>query len=390
MKTNVRTPFARIVFASSTAFLAAALTGGLWAQQPQPPQGQSSAEASREKRNEKIDAARDKVQGARDSAQEARQDARGTAREDRRDIRDTREAAGDKIGDLRRETRGEVRDTRQATRGTAADDRQTTRDARETARDTVRDDREQIREARRDARQARREFIAERLRSGDFGLFFRRLADRLQVSDIAGSGAIAQSGLKEGDEIISINGKPVSSERDFVDTLFANHQSNQPAQVVVMRNGQQQTLAINTKPFVEEHINSDDRLHDFGLVLDEADPSHVKVQTVMPRSPAFYGGMKSGDLITRFNGERINAVKDLVQTIGNLAGGTTTSVEVKRNGGSRSLDIDVPNNHQDEARTALKPTLPSTAPPATQPQGNFNRPAQPQPQPLPRPTIPRQ
>jgi len=168
-------------------------------------------------------------------------------------------------------------------------------------------------------------------------------ADRLQISDIANRGAIATSGLKEGDEIVSVNGKPVSSEREFVDTLFADHEANKPAQVVIKRNGQQQNLSINTKPFVDEHLNSDNQLHDFGLVLDESDPAHVKVQTVIPRSPAFYGGMKSGDVVTRINGERINAVKDLVQTIAGVAGGTTTSVEVKRNGGSRSLDIDVPD-----------------------------------------------
>jgi C-terminal processing protease CtpA/Prc len=387
MKASVRKQFTRLGFASGSAFLAAVLAGGVWAQESQP---QSGAEAAREKKNEKVDTARDKIQGARDSAQEARQDARGTVREDRRDIRDARETAGDKIGDARRDARGQVRDARQEAGSTIRDDRHATRDARETARDTVRDDREQIREARREARQARREFIADRLRSGDFGLFFRRLADRLQVSDIAGSGAIAQSGLKEGDEIVSVNGKPVHSEREFVDTMFADHESNKPAQVVVMRNGQQQTLSINTKPFVEEHMNGDNRLEDFGLVLDQSDPNHVKVQSVTPRSPAFYGGMQSGDVITRFNGQRINAVKDLIQTIAGLTN-NTTSVEVNRNGGSRSLDIEVPGNQQDEARTALKPTLPNTgAAPAPQPQGNFNRAPQLQGQPQSQPNLPRQ
>ena len=66
-------------------------------------------------------------------------------------------------------------------------------------------------------------------------------------------------------------------------------------------------------------------------------------------------------------------------TYGNFATGPTSlcsdgttatdaphgNFEVKRNGGSRALDIEVPDNQQqDEARTALKPTLPNTAPPA--------------------------
>jgi vacuolar-type H+-ATPase subunit H len=382
MKTNVRKQFTRLALASIAAFLPAVLGGGASGQDVQ---SQSGAQAARDQKNEKVEAAKGIIQGARDSAQEARQDFRGTAREDRRDIRDARENAGDKIGDARREARGEVRDARQEAGATVRDDRHTTRDARETARDTVRDDRQQIREARRDTREARREFIASRLRSGDLGLFFRRLADQLQVSDVAGSGAIAQSGLKEGDEIVSVNGKPVHSERDFVDTMFADHETNKPAQVVINRNGQQQTLSINTKPFVEEHMNSGD-LHDLGLVLDQSDPNHVKVQSVIPRSAAFYGGMKSGDVITRFNGQRINAVKDLIQTIAGLTG-SSTSVEVNRNGGSRSLDIEVPGNQQDEARTALKPTLPNTAPPATQPQGSRAPQSQPQ---QPRPNLPRQ
>jgi PDZ domain-containing protein len=392
MKTDVRKPLLHIAF-TSLAFVGALLVGAAPGQDNQNSSGNNSAngQAAREKKDEKIEAARDKIQGARDSAQEARKDFRGTAREDRRDIRDTRQGAGDKAGEARQDGREKARDTREEARATVRDDRHTTRDAAETARDTVRDDREAIREARRDTRQARREFMAERLRSGDFGLFFRRLADRLQVSDIANRGAIAQSGLKEGDEIVSVNGKPVTSERDFVDSLFANHQSNQPAQVVVKRGGEQKTVAINTKPIVEEHMNSDESLHDLGLVLDETDPNHVKVQSVAPKSPAFYGGMRSGDIITRFNGQRINAVKDLVNTIAGVTGGST-SVDVTRNGGSRSLDIEVPHNQQgDQARTALKPVLPQSNTAPQQPQSNTNRaPALQPPANQPQPTVPRQ
>src|SRR5262249_18979835 len=72
-KPNVRNPLARIVFASGPAYLAAVLAGAAWGKDSQ---GQSSAEAARQSRNEKIDAAKDKIQAARDSAQEARQDSR--------------------------------------------------------------------------------------------------------------------------------------------------------------------------------------------------------------------------------------------------------------------------------------------------------------------------
>ncbi|HMC09684.1 MAG TPA: PDZ domain-containing protein [Pirellulaceae bacterium] len=370
MKTDVRKRFGRIVFASIAALLATALVGGAWGQAP--PASSGTAEAAREKAKETIQSAQETKQGAREEIRDAREGARDTAREDRRDTRNTREAAGDKVRDAREQAGDKIRDAREGARDTAREDRQTTRDAREGGRDTVRDDRQVVRQARREGIAARREFIAERIRSGDFGLFLRRMAGGLQVSDIANRGAIMQSGLKEGDEIVSVNGKPVTSEREFVDTLFADHESNKAAQVVIKRNGQQQTIAIQTKPFVDEHLASDNRLHDFGLILDESDPSHVKVQAVTPRSPAFYAGMRSGDQITGFNGQRINAVKDLISTIGNLVG-NTTSVEIKRNNQPRQLDIEVPDEHAgDQTRTALKPALPS---PIAAP------PAQPQPQP---------
>ena len=200
--------------------------------------------------------------------------------------RDTAKAKVEAARETKQGARGETRDAREGARDTAREDRQTTRNSREETRDTVGEERQTIRDARRDVRTARREFIASRIRSGDLGLFVRRMTNGLTVTDVASNGAISQSGLKEGDEIVSINGHAVTTEREFVDQLFAN-EANQPAQVIVKRNGQQTTLAVQTKPFIDEHMNSDDRLHDFGLILDQNDPNHVKVQAVVPRSPAF-------------------------------------------------------------------------------------------------------
>jgi C-terminal processing protease CtpA/Prc len=271
--------------------------------------------------------------------------------------RDTAKAKVEAARETKQEARGEVRDGREGARDTAREDRQTTRNSREEARDTVGEERQTIRDARRDVRTARREFIASRIRSGDLGLFVRRMTDGLTVTDVATSGAISQSGLKEGDEIISINGQAVTTEREFVDQLFANQQASQPAQVVVKRNGQQMTLAVQTKAFIDEHMNSDDRLHDFGLILDQNDPNHVKVQAVVPRSPAFYAGVKSGDQITGFSGERVTRLADFIKSLAN-ANNSTAQMDVNRNNQQRQLEIEVPGHYQaEQPRTALRPNL---------------------------------
>jgi C-terminal processing protease CtpA/Prc len=379
MKTDARKRFGWIVLASSAAFLAASLASGAWAQNPPATSGaanSSNAEAAREKAKEKIQSAQETKQAAREEIRDGRDAARDTARDDRRDTRNTRESTGDKVRDARQNAGEKIGEVREDARDTARENRQTTRDTREGARDATRDNREIIRDARRDAFAARREFIVERIRSGDLGLWVRSATNRLMVTDVAGRGAITQTGLKEGDEIVSVNGQAVNSERTFVDLLFAEQANNQPAKVVLNRNGKEQTITINPRPFIAEHLAaSDDRLQDFGLILDESDPAHVKIQAVVPRSPAFYAGMRSGDRITAFNGQRIAAVADLVKSISGAIG-DRVAVEVNRNNQTRQLDIEVPSDQGgNQTRTALKPTLPNTntAPPA-QPQGNSAQP----------------
>lgn len=343
MKTNLFPTLKRIAFSCGAALITAALVSAAPAQDnPNAP----NREAARDTAKAKVEAARETKQEARGEIRDAREGARDTGREDRQTTRNTKESARDTAGAAR-----------EGARDTAREDRQTTRNAREEGRDTVGEEREAIRDARRDIRAARREFVASRIRSGDLGLFLRRMTDGLTVTDVASSGAISQSGLKEGDEIISVNGHSVSSEREFVDQLFANQQTNQPAQVVVKRNGQQTTLAVQTKAFVDEHLNSDDRLHDFGLILDQNDPNHVKVQAVMPRSPAFYAGLKSGDQITGFSGQRVTRLADFIKSLAS-ATNSTAQMDVNRNNQQRQLEIEVPEHYQSQQpRTALRPNF---------------------------------
>ena len=100
----------------------------------------------------------------------------------------------------------------------------------------------------------------------------------------------------------------------------------------------------------------DDRLHDFGLILDQADPNHVKVQAVIPRSPAFYAGVRSGDQITGFSGQRIARMADFIKSLAN-ANTSTAQMDVNRNNQQRQLEIEVPDPFQNQARTALRPTF---------------------------------
>ena len=288
-----------------------------------------------------------------ETVQPAREHLRDTAKTAREDIRDERQATRETA----RETRDANQDTRQGARETVRDNREGVRDTREGTRETVQEDRRDVRSARRDLREARREFRSERVRSGDLGLWVRRAANRLLISDVAGQGAVVQSGLKEGDEIISVNGQHVQTEREFIDRLFANQDHSQPVPVTISRNGRQETLQIKPQAFVDEYMVRDaNSLHEYGIIIDDSVPDHLKVQAVVPRSPAYYAGVRSGDQITGFRGQRIGALTDLVRAIAS-ATGATSPLQVNRNNQQRDLDIDIPAHSQDEVRTALRPSF---------------------------------
>jgi hypothetical protein len=354
----------RTLFLTGAAAAALTYAGTATAQQTAPSAPPAPTRA--EQRQEKVEPAREHQ---RESAKTAREDARDERHATRETARDTREANQDTRQGARetiRDNRQSNQDIREGARDATRENRQGVRDSREGTRETVRDDRGEVREARRDLRGSRREFRAERVRSGDLGLWIRNAANRLLVSDVAGRGAIAQSGLKEGDQIVSVNGQHVATEREFIDRLFANQDHSQPVPVVVSRNGQQQTIQITPKTFVDEYMVSDaNSLHEYGIIVDDSVPDHLRVQAVVPRSPAYYAGVRSGDQITSFRGQRIGAIADLVRGIVNAAG-TTAPLQVNRNNQSRDLDIDIPaNSSQDEPRTALRPNFDQPAAPAT-------------------------
>jgi hypothetical protein len=286
--------------------------------------------------------------------------------------------SGAAASDTRRQ---QVAPARQDTRDSVQNSREQIRDERQTGRESVAGERQNIREARRELRDERREFRAERVRSGDFGLWLRRAAKGLTVADVNRRGAMGQAGLQEGDEIVSVNGQHVSTEREFLDALFANYQANQAAKIVVNRNGQQQTISINPNVLVDEHVRGSNRLHEYGIILDDTNPDQLKVQSVVPRSPAFYAGLRRGDQITGVRGQRITALTGLIRSLASNAG-QTTPIDVSRNNQERQLDIEVPSDANAEARTALRPTYPGVAPNNAAPNTPSNL-APPLPQPNP-------
>ena len=68
------------------------------------------------------------------------------------------------------------------------------------------------------------------------------------------------------------------------------------------------------------------------------------VSTVTPGSPADAAGMKSGDVITKFNRQPVENANQLKLRVAETAPGITVPVEVNRNGEAKAFNVMLKDN----------------------------------------------
>jgi len=189
------------------------------------------------------------------------------------------------------------------------------------------------------------------MRGPDFGVWFNRpVQGGLVISDLGTIGPITRLGFREGDRIISVNGHPVTTERQFVDFLMADTAS--PAQVVLFRNGRNETVVVDPTFFTEQQTFVADvaPLEQFGIVLDDRFNDRVVVWRVLPGTPAFYAGFRAGDVITTLSGQPFRTRLDFENAIVGMRPGEVP-VRVTRGDRLRDLIVDVPQFQRTAMRT---------------------------------------
>ena len=208
---------------------------------------------------------------------------------------------------------------------------------------------------RNDAQQ-RTAFRAKDLRTPDIGLWFDRKArEGLVISDIGTQGPITKLGFKEGDRIVSANGKKVSRESDFMDCLLSN---NSRVDVIVTRDGREETIQVDPALLLEDYGSTEVApLEQLGIIVDDRYDDRIVVWRVLPRSPAYYAGIRAGDVLGTLDSHQLRSRQELEKSVATLTPGEV-GVEVRRNDRNRELTVDVPRfETRAERRTALRPSL---------------------------------
>ena len=174
------------------------------------------------------------------------------------------------------------------------------------------------------------------------------------VDEVISESPAEKAGLKDGDIIVKMNGQKVESERD-IRKLLGDLDTAKPIPLDILRDGK--TLQLNVTPEKREHtllgnfggnyigVDLQEMDADLARYFQASPDSGILVARVEPDSPAEKGGLKSGDVITELNGQKIKTQKDLRKGLDDVKEGENASLTILRQGKSQKITVQ-PENRQ--------------------------------------------
>jgi serine protease Do len=213
------------------------------------------------------------------------------------------------------------------------------------------------------------------------------------VGRVASDSPAAKAGLKENDVITEVGGQRVEGAAQF-SRMIHETPAGRTIQLTVWRDGQAQTLSATLGEAEEIHrgwmhtepgsfsfnmpevempdlpevaaipgvpslefdgdmlmlpgghprlgIDAEDLSGQLGAYFGAPDGEGILVRNVNPGSPAEKGGMKAGDVITTFNGERIRSLGDLREKLAGKTDDKPAKLGVLRNKSAVNLSLELP------------------------------------------------
>ena len=161
------------------------------------------------------------------------------------------------------------------------------------------------------------------------------------VGAVADGSPSSAAGIQTGDEIVAIDGKPVSSWEDAQYAILVRPDAQ--VRLTVRRDGQTREVTLRSSSTSVERVGT------IGI------SPLVRVGEVVPGYPAEKAGLRLGDAIVRINGQPIHSFNEIAALVARAgAGGQPLMLQVYRDG--RILDMTVtPRNDGAGLRIGVGP-----------------------------------
>jgi S1-C subfamily serine protease len=176
-----------------------------------------------------------------------------------------------------------------------------------------------------------------------------KIKSGVMVESVIPDSAAEKAGIKNGDIILKLDGKVVDSQGDIRRTL-RDLKDAKPITADVLRDGKPVQISVTPEKRKMELMGSFGQRTYIGVDLQELDAdlsgyfqtkpgSGVLITRVEPDSPAQQAGLKSGDIITEFNGKKITSADDLRNAVDDVEEGASVNVSVLRHGREQKVIV---------------------------------------------------
>jgi len=186
------------------------------------------------------------------------------------------------------------------------------------------------------------------------------IADSLGMPDTKGAlvaeaqdnGPGKAAGIKAGDVITAVDGKPIDGPRELA-RVIGNTAPGKEVAVTLWRDGKSEDVKLTLGELKADQKQASaeqgdtqktDTLKDFGLTVTKSeDGKGVVVTDVEPGSPADDRGLQAGDIILAVNATEINGASDFEKAIAAAAktGKKSVLVQISRDSDSRFVALPV-------------------------------------------------
>jgi serine protease Do len=170
-------------------------------------------------------------------------------------------------------------------------------------------------------------------------------ASEAMIVDVYPGSPAEKAGLRPGDRLVSVNGKPVERYQQLLRRIAVQG----PGMVVklgIVRNGKvvSAQALLSTRPSAEvmKTLLAGGRIDSLGLVLAELEPSQgqgVRVEAVAPGSVAEVGGLAVGDVITEVNRTPTASLKQLQALVSATPDGEPVLLKFTRKDAARYVAL---------------------------------------------------
>ncbi len=218
------------------------------------------------------------------------------------------------------------------------------------------------------------------------GITVRQENYELTVIELEPNSNCAEAGIREGDMLLGINDKRVTTVESVRDALAQMRVGQEVAFLyqrgdtrwlakVVLGGGSRRPVLKSTEKSSEDqgedHAEEAPRGQGFlGIQLGEGEG--IVVGSVEPNSAASRMGLQPGDQIIEMNGTTINGLEDLRGVLGDARVGDAATVKVRRGGTTKTLKAELGPRPDPQAQRTARPAPRQVA---KGPQGTEVKPA---------------